>query len=197
MARGQVLLLPEDAGQEALYAGIDPKNVLAGSAIVRAYYLERSSAGGLITVDQTGIEALKQVSVRGHRGRVANGLHRWIGKLSDSEALNAGEVYGYRRSVLDIPWLLLQPIQNETGRLWSALPADADYAIAAYLEVWDKSIREFYTPQNFDGPLEVVKHCQAAIRHAVQSYHLSNGRTKPKYQSAAEITSALAIKKPT
>src|SRR5579859_48909 len=49
IAWGRVLLLPETPAHEAKFSGIDPKNVIAGSAIVRAFHLEKNSAGGLVT----------------------------------------------------------------------------------------------------------------------------------------------------
>lgn len=187
VAWGRVLQLPETPAPEARFSGIDPRNVIAGSAIVRAFYLEKNSAGGLVTLNQEGIDALRKLTIRGHRGRNSNGLERWIKDLSDGAALNSGRVFGFRGNALDVPWLLLQPIQNEAGSLWAAMPSDADFAISACLDVWDKSIREFYSPQNFDAPLDVVKHCQAGIRHAVQCYCISHGRVKPSYESLSEV----------
>jgi hypothetical protein len=187
VAKGRVLLLPDAPAHDPRYKGIDPRNVLAGSAIVRAYYLEKLSAGGLVTIDEDGIEAIQKLAVRGQRDRVTNGLNRWLKSLSNRDARDSGKVFGYRGKVLDVPWLLLQPIQNQYGSLWGALPADADFAIAAHLGVWDKSIREFYTPQNFDAPLDVVKHYESAIRLGVSCYGISNGRLKPGYETASVI----------
>lgn len=194
VAWGRVLLLPETLAHEARFSGIDPKNVIAGSAIVRAFYLEKNSAGGLVTLSEDGINALRNLNIRGHRGRNTNGLERWIQSLSDRVALKSGRVFGFRGNALDVPWLLLQPIQNEAGSLWAAMPSDADFAISAYLDVWDKSIREFYSPQNFDAPLDVVKHCQAGIRHAVQCYYISHGRVKPSYESLSEVQAKIRQK---
>jgi hypothetical protein len=187
IAKGRVLLLPDSPTREPRYSGIDPKNVLAGSAIVRAFYMEKHSAGGLVTVDEVGMDEIRKMRVRGHRSRNTNGLERWIENLSNRNALELGRVLGYRRNVLDIPWLLMQPIQNEADCLWAAMPTEADFAVAAYLDVWDKSVREFYSRQNFDTPLEVVKHCQAGIRHAVHCYRISHGRVKPSYESPSEV----------
>jgi hypothetical protein len=191
IARGRILLLPETPAPEPRYSGIDPKDVLAGSAIVRAYYLEKESAGGLVTVDEDGVNAIRELTIRGHRGRVTTGLERWLRRLSDDSARKSGEVFGYRGKVLDVPWLLLQPLQNEAGHLWGALPADADFAIAAHLDVWDKSIREFYSPQNSDAPLDVVKHYESATRLGVNCYHISRGRQKPSFDIASDIMAKL------
>jgi hypothetical protein len=191
IAWGRVLLLPETPAHEARFSGIDPKNVVAGSAIVSAFYLEKNSAGGLITLNKKGIDELRNLTIRGHRGGNTNGLERWIKDLSNDVALKSGRVFGFRGNALDVPWLLLQPIQNDTDSLWAALPSDADFAVSAYLNMWDKSIREFYSPQSFDAPLDVAKHYQAAIRHAVHCYSISHGWVKPSYRSVSEIQAKL------
>ena len=186
IANGQVLLLPTDASHPR-FDGIDPRNVLAGSAIVRAYQLERHSAGGLLTIDENGIDAFRGLEIRGDNGRVTNGLRRWVAQLGNAEAIAKGEVFFHRRRVLDVPWLLLRPLQDESGRVWGAHNQDADAAIETFLKVWDKSVREFYSPQNFDAPLDVSKHSQAALRHGVQCHHAAHGRRIPKSQSFREL----------
>lgn len=187
IAHGQVLLLPSATTPDPRLDGIDPRNIIAGSAIVRAYQLERHSAGGLLTIDQAGIDSLRRMQARGDNGRVAGGVRRWIDHLGDAQAVQKGEVLFHRGSVVDIPWLLLRPLQNDADCLWGAQSDDADLAISTFLEVWDKSVREFYSPQNHDVPLEVAKHYQAATRHGVQSYHAAHGRRIPKFQGVAEL----------
>lgn len=190
VACGRVLLLPTDGRTDPRFSGIEPRNILAGSAIVKAYQLERHSAGGLLTVDREGIDCLRGIPVRGDNRRVTNGLRRWIRGLSDPAAVDRGEVLFHRRHVVDVPWLLMRPLQDDFGTLWGAELEDGDAAIAAYLAVWDTSVREFYSPQNFDAALDISKHPQAAIRHAIQCYQAAHGGSKPRFQSVAEITNA-------
>jgi hypothetical protein len=187
LAGGRALLLKKNARPESRFDGLNPRSVLAGSAIVRAHRLERHSAGGLLTIDCDGIKSLETLELRGHNGRVKNGLRRWIAKLADEAAVMRGEVFFHRRHVLDVPWLLLRPLQNDPGRLWAAGADEVDLAIAAYLDVWDKSVREYYSPQNFDVPLDVSKHSQAAIRHCVQVFQIAHGGSKPRYESVQDI----------
>lgn len=181
MARGRVLLLPPTAKPDPRFGGIEPSNVLAGSAIVKAYQLERLSAGGLLTVDQDGITQLRQMKVRGDDTRVTRGVRSWTGRLSDKTALAKGEVFFCRQGVCDIPWLLLRPLQDDVGSIWCSTMKEADEAVRSHMAVWDTSVREFYSPQNQDTPLDVSKHAQAAIRHGVQCWHASHGRSKPAY----------------
>jgi len=181
IATGKVLVLPDD-DSDPRFDGIDPRNVLAGSAIVRAYQLERYSAGGLLTIDDNGIRELVRLQVRGNAGRVTTGLRRSIKRLGDLEAVKKGEVLFHRRGVADVPWLLMRPLQDEV-EIWAADKDDADEAVSGFIDVWDKSVREFYSPQGFDTPLEASKHAQAALRHGVQCHHASHGRWIPKYQS--------------
>ena len=193
IAQGRVLLLPDAPAPEPRYCGIDPENVLAGSAIVSAYYLEKRSAGGLVTIDEKGIEAMRKLTVRGNRSRITKGLDRWMKGISDRIALESGRVFGYRGKILDVPWLLLQPIQNEAGSLWGSLTR-AKLILRLQrrtLMSGIRGIREFYSPQNFDAPLDVVKHCQSAIRFAVNCYSMSNGRQKPNYESASDVMAKL------
>jgi hypothetical protein len=187
IAKGSVLQVPPSPAAKPQHEGIDPVDVIAGSAIVRAYELERASAGGLITTDLEGSEALQKMAVRGDNGRVTNAIRRWLPQLADKAAINAGEVLFHRIKVIDIPWLLLRPDQKEIDVLWGAKNTDGDAAIAAYLEMWDKSIREFYSPQNAAIPLDVAKHYQAATRHGIQSHHATKGDKKPRYQSVSEL----------
>jgi hypothetical protein len=186
IARGRVLMVASTDAHPKL-DGITAEHILAGSAIVKAYQLERRSAGGLLTVDTEGLDQIRRLAVRGHNGRVTNGLRRWISRVNDDDAVAKGEVFFHRRSVVDVPWLLLRPFQREDGILWGADNADADVALRSYRDVWDKSIREFHSPQNGDASLEVSKHYLAAMRHAVQCHHASHGRRIPKYQADSEL----------
>jgi hypothetical protein len=190
VACGRVLILPDGGGTDPKLNGMEARNILAGSAIVKAHRLERQSAGGLLTVDLEGVAALRGTKVRGDNGRVTSGLRRWIRDLGNQTATDRGEVFFHRRRVVDVPWLLMRPLQDDFGTLWGAGLAEGDEAIRSYLGVWDKSVREFYSPQNSDVPLDVSKHAQAAIRHAIQCHQLSHGGLRPRYQSVEELEGA-------
>lgn len=187
LARGRVLLLKSSGADQDRFKGLDPKNIIAGSAIVRAYQMERHSAGGLITIDRDAAKLLGTMKVRGDNSPSTNAIRRWLPRLSDDTAVAAGKVFFHRDQVVDIPWLLLRPHQYEENCLWGSGKNDAGEAITTFLAVWEKRAREFYSPQNFNSPLETAKHYQAAVRHGVQCYHAIHGRKVPKYQAAQEL----------
>ena len=190
IARGSVLL-PQLNTKEPRFTGLKVENILAGSAIVKAYRLEAHSAGGLITIASDELSVLQGVAVHGGNGRVRQGLRHWTERVQNPSHRKSGQVHCFRGSYVDIPWLLLRPIQNEAGRLWAADPDDADYAINAFLEMWDTSIREYYSPQDCGAPLTVAKHYQAAIRHGIHCYQICHGGIKPWYQTPAEVRESL------
>ena len=187
IACGRVIVIDKAKDGDAKLAGLDARNILAGSAIVKAYMLEKVSAGGLITVDTDGIAAIKKLVVRGDNGRVTNALRRWVRDADDEKQARQGNVYFRRGALADVPWLLMRPLQDEPGELWGAPNSDADAAIQGYLAVWDTSVREFYSPQSSSAPLDTSKHAQAAIRHAIQSHQISHGGLRPRFQEPSEV----------
>jgi hypothetical protein len=187
IACGRALVVQQGNDGDSKLTGVDPRNILAGSAIVKAYQLEKVSAGGLVTVDTEGIGAIKKLAVRGDNGRVTSALRRWVRDIDNEKRVPRGEVYFRRGRLADIPWLLMRPLQDDLATLWGASNVDSDSAIRGYLAVWDTNVREFYSPQNSDAPLETAKHAQAAIRHGIQSYQISHGGLRPRYQSLSEI----------
>lgn len=187
IATGRVLLLGSSGVEDSRFRGIEPKNILAGSAIVRAYELERHSAGGLLTIDCDAAALLSVMRVRGDNSPPVNAIRRWLPRLRDRTEVERGQVFFHRGHVVDVPWLLLRPHQFEANCLWGAGKADARAATQSFLGVWDTSIREFYSPQNSTALLDVAKHYQAAARHGVQSHHAAHGRRIPKFQAVQDL----------
>lgn len=190
IAHGPVLLVPDGATAEAKFAGLEPRHILAGSAVVRAYALERQSAGGLITIDADGISELRKLTVRGDNGRVTNALRRWIQTLQKTPGVDPPGVFCRRRHLVDVPWLLMRPFQKDVGALWAADPKAADGAIETFLTVWESGIREFYSLAE-DSVLETAKHHQAAVRHGVYSFQMAHGGPGPRYQTLDDVMTAL------
>jgi hypothetical protein len=191
LAKGRVLLLPQTPSEEARFVGIDPKNVIAGSAVVDAYYLEKYSAGGLITVGSDGFGELQELKVGGAGGGVRNGLDRWLMKLRDNDALAQGDVFCVRGKLIDIPWTLLRPRQPDNGLLWAASPADANVAMRTYLEVWRSNMHSFYVPDDAAAPLETAKHYACGQRHGVQCFAMARGHVRPTYIDPSEVIAKL------
>jgi hypothetical protein len=191
LAKGRVLLLPETPSEEPRFARIDAKNVIAGSAIVDAYHLEKASSGGLITVGADGLKELQAYKVRGNDGGVRNGLERWMKKLSDDEAIANGDVFCVRGKLVDIPWTLLRPRQVDGGSLWAASPADANVALRTYLEVWKSSMHSFYVPDDAASPLDTAKHYACAQRHGVQCFSMARGNMRPRFIEPSDVINRL------
>lgn len=190
IAPGRVLL-PTTTEDGSVPTRIDLRNILVGSAIVNAYRLERQSAGGLLTISRDTADLIPKLKVQGDNKSVAEGLRRWVCNLGDAQAVKDGDVFFHRGDVVDVPWLLMRPLQDEPKRLKAAQVGDAKSAIKAYYSMWETSVREFYSSRNYKAQLEVAKHPQAAMRHAVQCWQLSQGGLKPRYQPAAEISTAM------
>ncbi|MGE3517511.1 MAG: hypothetical protein AB7J63_01030 [Vicinamibacterales bacterium] len=156
-----------------------------------AFGLERVSAGGLLTLDSKGLAALQKLKLRGNHNRVRAGLERWQASLGNQDETRVGRTFCLRRDVVDVPWLLLRPLQPEDGALWAAENADADLALNAFLRVWNIAKRGAYAPQESGMPLDALKHHEAAERFAVQCHQMSHGGTGPRYQDSSELIARL------
>lgn len=111
ISKGNILEINKVTDVENIqkYAGISPKDFLAGEGIVKAYNLEKNTTGGLISVDPRYIDQLKKVSC-GTRKSKTNSLY----KTWKSDQLNKLFLHD---NVVDIPWLALQPRQVNKGEL--------------------------------------------------------------------------------
>lgn len=187
VASGRVLLVRSNVSDQGRLKGINRNNILAGSGVVNAYDLERCSAGGLITIDRAAAKFLSTMTVRGEIGQSRSAICRWLPRLVDKAAVDAGSVFFHRGAVIDVPWLLLRPYQGDNNCLWAADKAHVKEAVGAFLDVWRTSIKEFYSPQAYNLSLDIVKHYEAAVRHGVQVIHAATGRKIPKYESIHEL----------
>lgn len=89
--------------------GISPKDLLAGDGIVKAYYLEKKTTGGLISVDIDFIKDFKSLG-SGYSKIKTNSLYKkWKNDKENKFLAHDG--------VIDIPWLLLQPRLTTKGNL--------------------------------------------------------------------------------
>jgi len=191
LAKGRVLLLPEIPSEEPRFARIDAKNVIAGSAVVDAYHLEKASSGGLITVGSDGLKELQAYKVRGNDGGVRNGLSRWVKNLGNDDAIAKGNVFCVRGKLVDIPWTLLRPRQPDDGSIWTASTADANVALRTYLEVWKSNMHSFYVPDDAASPLETAKHYACGQRHGVQCFAMARGNARPRFIDPSDVINRL------
>lgn len=164
LAQGAVLMCPtEPPAPSARYDGLAHGNILAGAGVSAAYDLERSSAGGLLTMATDHVPELKALTVRGGNRSTAAAFERW---RSTIETPAIDQLFA-RDKVVDIPWLLLRPFQTHPGELWCCDRAEFKVAARNFLDLWELSVKEFYfEPARL--PLETSKHAAAALRHATQ-----------------------------
>jgi hypothetical protein len=193
LAWGSVLDLPDVTSTEARFDGIDAKSLIAGEGIVNAYNLEKTSAGGLLTTNQPAVTLFGGLSLRGGPLSTQGYLKAWQKKLSQAET-PAGLLFA-RGKLLDVPWLLLRPVQEGDGRLWCAAWSDASDAIAHYLTLWELGAREFYTAAGADNPIDTSKHFSAALRHGIQCVQSGAGQFSARYYSLEGARKMLARRK--
>jgi hypothetical protein len=189
IAFGEVLALPEAAAPNPRYDGLDPRALIAGDGIVKAYALEGRTSGGMITISAADAARATKIKVRGDATRTRVAIEHYIGAC----ALGAGSSPFFARGdVFDIPWLLLRPSQSAPGELWAASKRFADEAIAEFLDVWELSMKEFHSPSAASDALDVSKHFSAGLRHATRCAQAIRGRRAPSYLSLEELKAALA-----
>ncbi len=80
-----------------------------------------------------------------------------------------GRIFCLRRDVVDVPWLLLRPLQAEDGALWAAEPAESDLALNVFWRMCNIARRGVYAPQESGLPLDALKHHEAGERFAVRN----------------------------
>lgn len=136
ISKGKVLTLknPTDLGSVSKIAGISPKELLAGEGIVKAYYLEKKTTGGLLSVDKELIEDFKKHS-SGDSKIKTNGLYKkWRNDLGHTLFLHDG--------VIDVPWLVLQPRQIRKGVLQTETVPAFKAKIKAFNHIWRTNFTE-------------------------------------------------------
>lgn len=184
IAYGSVLGLPETSGSEKRFEGIDPRTLIAGAGIVNAHELEKYSSGGLCTVSADGAKIFASSKLHGGATSTHNYIRSWQRKyLAANTPL--GLLY-IRNKLLDIPWLLLRPVQHDTKNLCCAEWPDAVAAIGVYLKLWELGAREFYSPAGINNPLETSKHFSAAIRHGINCAQARAGQFIHRYYTTAD-----------
>jgi len=192
IAQGQVLVLPDSSTNETKFNGIDPASVIAGEGIVNAYYLEKFSAGGLITFQSKDTAALSSLRVRGGTQNVNTGVEKWIKRQQVNPQPSTGNLLR-RGDVIDFPWLLMRPMKTSKDELWCAEKQEIKRSLSSFFEVWKTSDYEFYSSNHSADPLDVSKHCAAAIRQGIQSAQILCGNIGPNYATIDDIAKHLHL----
>lgn len=129
--------------------GVDSQSLIAGEGIVRAYEIERRSAGSLISLSS----ALPRVrgSVRGVEGAPRAILTRWV---RDRTFAHDG--------VIDLPWLAMREDQPADADLWATSFRDAVSKVRVMHAMWQYSFGEYVVQSAEIGS---IKHAGAVDRH--------------------------------
>lgn len=180
IAHGPVLWLPERPSTATRLRDIDARSLVAGAGVVAAYALEKHSAGGLITVRRKDLCRLRTCS-RGINSSTRSAFDRFLSGLPTS-GRSKSTVF-MRGDYVDIPWLMLRPIQDDNGHMWVASKPDADYATESFLGVWELGIMEQYSDLGIGQPLDVAKHYAAALRHGIQTVFAMRGEKWSRYHT--------------
>jgi len=181
LAHGSVLGVPEETGAAKRFDGIDPRTLIAGTGIVKAYGLEKSSAGGLLTTDSDGATRFASMSLRGGTMSTKRFILTWQKGLSKTRVPSA--TLFIRGKLLDVPWLLLRPVQQDGTSLWCAEKSEVTSVISDYLRLWELGAKEFYVPAGYENPLDTSKHFSVAIRHGINCAQARVGQLTPRYYS--------------
>lgn len=139
ISKGNVLTFKESADLKSLkrLSGISAKDLLAGDGIVRAYYLEKKTTGGLASVDTSIIKELKSHS-SGESKVKTNGLFKqWRNDSANRLLAHDG--------VVDIPWLALQPRQTKKGILTTESSTAFKEKITTFNYIWRTNFTEHMT----------------------------------------------------
>ena len=109
ISKGKVLVL-QGGDKEIIderLTGISAKDLLAGEGIVNAYYLEKKTTGGLISVDKDIIKEFKKCGSGFSKIKTNSLYKKWRNDKENKLFAHDG--------VVDIPWLLIQPKQVNRG----------------------------------------------------------------------------------
>ncbi|MFN8288436.1 MAG: hypothetical protein U0V74_16885 [Chitinophagales bacterium] len=164
LSKGKVLVIHNDNEAKNIerYAGISHKELLAGEGIVKAYYLEKRTTGGLVSVDPSFVLELKRHGCIYQKVKAKKIYKRWS---SDKK----NEIYAHD-GVVDIPWLVVQPRQNIKGDLTLESDSTLKQKIESFAFIWKINFSEHMTEST---PTDTLKHYGGALSHlceVVQEY---------------------------
>lgn len=136
ISKGKVLTLKTPSNFNSLkkIAGISPNELLAGEGIVKAYYLEKKTTGGLISVDKDYIKDFKKHSSGESKVKTNSLYKKWRNDVDNKLFFHDG--------VIDIPWLALQPRQTRKGILQTESVASFKGKLETFNHIWRKNFTE-------------------------------------------------------
>lgn len=157
IAHGRVLMLTQPSAPEELRTlGVSADALLAGTAVVEAYRIEKNTAGAMISFPCTQTKMIRdaKLDVRGRIERPRTVLEQWL-----------REPTGFAHDgVVDFPWILLRPVQDRPG-LWADSNREVSRKLGILLNCSDLMAGEFIVS---NLPLAVAKHRAGIVRHITE-----------------------------
>lgn len=181
ISKGKVLALKETADLKSLkrLSGISAKELLAGDGIVKAYYLEKKTTGGLVSVDKTYINELKKHS-SGDSKIKTNGIFKhWRNDKTNKLLAHDG--------VVDIPWLALQPRQTRKGILLTESDSSFKEKVTTFNHIWRTNFTEHLTEGT---STETLKQYGGGITHLCELLQIYTN-AGPRSWDLLDLTSAI------
>lgn len=171
VSRGNVLMLKDSDISTSLkeIEGLSAKELLAGAGIVKAYYLEKKTTGGLISIDKDCIGELKKCSSGDSKQKTNSLYKKWRNDENHRILSHDG--------VVDVPWLVLQPKQVKKGVLLTESVNTFKEKVKSFNLLW----RMNFTEHLAEGTsTETLKQYGGGLSHLcelMQNYNNSGTRS--------------------
>lgn len=156
ISKGNVLTLKDQSDLISIkkMAGISSKELLAGEGIVKAYYLEKKTTGGLISIDKAYINDFKKHSSGDSKAKTNSLYKKWR-----NDSLNK---ILFHDGVVDLPWLVLQPKQTKKGILVTESISSFKEKVKTFNQIWRMSFTEHLA---YSTSTETLKQYGGGISH--------------------------------
>jgi hypothetical protein len=179
--------LLEFAARPTGFEGVHFETFLAGDAVVAAHRIEKSTSGGLISVEESALRkelSTTQLALRGNNAdRCRGAAKRWHEAFAGSAEKGGSRRLWTHDGVVDIPWLLFRPKAAADGALWT----DGNASLAAKIES-QRVIAELWRKEYIvdEQPVDVGKHHVALLRHVELVEQACNGHRDPQPWSVSK-----------
>jgi len=168
ISKGNVLMLKNNDSISSMkkITGISSKELLAGEGIVKAYYLEKKTTGGLVSVDKDYIHEFKKHGSKKYgystKKVKTNSLYKaWCKDTTNKILAHDG--------VNDIPWLVLQPRQKRKGSLVTESENTFKEKVKLFNRIWRQNFTEHMAEKT---STETLKHYGGGVSHLCELLQL-------------------------
>lgn len=135
IASGEILLL--DGSEEPdLLSGLNKDSFLAGSAIVRAYYLEGKTFAGAIAMNGDDFaDIIASVNIRGDNNSITKTIKLW-------QKQSQKDIDILKKGIVELPWPMFSSVSG-IGEIWSDSKTSFFAKVQTLSEISDKMAGEF------------------------------------------------------